>query len=249
MILKRRTQRQQSQPQGNDALKILALSTAEQGGSLAVSNNGCLVCEEYWDAKITHSKRLVKMIDHMLGQRSDVSLEDIDLFVSAKGPGSFTGLRIGISVIKGLAYAMGSPAAGVSSLDGVAFRFAFSSVPVCVMMDAKRGEVYNSVYEFDHGNLVSKTTEKVVRPEEVIEQIDTAALYVGSGSKAYLELIKQKAKTPVFSHSFQDAVSAGALIRSLTSDKALLEQDKDTLVPVYIRKSDAQLKFAEKQGC
>ena len=123
-------------------LRILSLSTAEQGCSLSVFEHKKLICEEYWADKQTHSKRLTTMVENLLDNRAGFGLSKIDGFIAAKGPGSFTGLRIGISVIKGLAYAMSKPDAGVSSLDGIGYRFSNVSVPVCVMMDARRNEVY-----------------------------------------------------------------------------------------------------------
>ena len=227
-------------------MKLLCLSTAEQGCSLAIVDGNSPVCEEFWEVKQTHSTRLVKMIEHMLEKRACMELADIDVFVAARGPGSFTGLRIGISVIKGLAYAMGKPALGVSSLDGIAFCFACSSMPVCVMMDARRNQVYCAVYQFDHGSLVSKTSERVVSPEEAIKMTKGPALFAGSGSKAYRDIIEQTADHPVIAHSFFDSVNAAALVLSLTSKDNFLDNPENILAPSYIRKSDAQLQFAVK---
>ncbi|WP_041279348.1 tRNA (adenosine(37)-N6)-threonylcarbamoyltransferase complex dimerization subunit type 1 TsaB [Desulfobacula toluolica] len=227
-------------------MKLLCLSTAEQGCSLAIVDGSILVCEEFWDARLTHSRRLVKMIEHMLESRAFMSLKDMDGFVAARGPGSFTGLRIGISVVKGLAYAMGKPAAGVSSLDGIAFRFDHCSIPVCVMMDARRNEVYCAVYHFDHGRLMSKTRESVVSPEEAIGMTSGPVVFAGSGSKAYRDIIEQTADNPEFADRFLDSVSATALLRSLASKEDFFNCPENRLAPVYIRQSDAQLQFAEK---
>ena len=227
-------------------MKLLCLSTAEQGCSLAIVDGNSPVCEEFWEVKQTHSTRLVKMIEHMLEKRACMELADIDVFVAARGPGSFTGLRIGISVIKGLAYAMGKPALGVSSLDGIAFCFAYSSMPVCVMMDARRNQVYCAVYQFGHGSLVSKTSERVVSPEEAIKMTKVPTLFAGSGSKAYRDIIEQTADHPAIAHSFFDSVNAAALVLSLTSKDNFLDNQENILAPSYIRKSDAQLQFAVK---
>ncbi|WP_299983993.1 tRNA (adenosine(37)-N6)-threonylcarbamoyltransferase complex dimerization subunit type 1 TsaB [Desulfobacula sp.] len=225
----------------SDKLKLLCLSTAEPGCSLAIIDGTSIVCEEFWTARLTHSRRLVKMIEHMLADRACMELSDIDAFVAARGPGSFTGLRIGISVVKGMAYAMGKPGVGVSSLDGIAFRFVHSSIPVCVMMDARRNEVYCAVYHFDHGRLVSKSQERVVCPEDAIEMADGAALFAGSGSKAYRDIIEQTADHPVIAHDFLDSVNAAALALSLSLKDNFLDNPENILVPSYIRKSDAQL--------
>ncbi|MFH2093531.1 MAG: tRNA (adenosine(37)-N6)-threonylcarbamoyltransferase complex dimerization subunit type 1 TsaB [Pseudomonadota bacterium] len=220
---------------------LLCLSTAEQGSSLAIVDGDRLICEEYWDTRQTHSKRLLSMIEHMVKERSGLDLKDIDAFVAARGPGSFTGLRIGISAVKGLAYAMGKPGLGVSSLDGIAFRFAYASIPVCVMMDAKRDEVYTAIYQFKAGHLLSKTRERVMNPSEAIAMVDSPAVFAGSGSKAYKTIIEQQTDNPVIAAPHLDSTSAMALIQSLVSAGNFLDHPGNRLEPVYIRKSDAEL--------
>jgi tRNA threonylcarbamoyladenosine biosynthesis protein TsaB len=227
-------------------MKLLSLSTAEQGCSLAITDGDALICEEFWTSKQTHSKRLVKMIDHMLEDRSGLKLEEIDGFVAAKGPGSFTGLRIGISVIKGLAYAVEKPAFGVSSLDGIAFQFICSSIPVCVMMDAKRNEVYCAVYAFDNGKLISKSNEMVINPKDAIRMTNGSTLFAGSGSKVYKDVIEQEAANCVFAPKFINYVNATALVQSLFSQENFIKNPENILTPSYIRKSDAELQFVEK---
>jgi tRNA threonylcarbamoyladenosine biosynthesis protein TsaB len=222
--------------------RLLSLSTAEQGCSLALVNGLSLVYEEFRTTRVTHSSRVLKMIEDMLKNRVGTTLDDIDGFVVARGPGSFTGLRIGISVIKGLSYAMNKPAAGVSSLDGIAFRFSCASIPVCAMMDAKRGEVYCSIYYFSEGLLIAKTPEVVVGPGEAVAMTQgKPALFVGSGSKAYKDMIQQEANHPVFTQSFFDHTSAAALVQSMRlRDRYFFESGRD-LLPKYIRKPDAEL--------
>lgn len=224
-------------------MKLLSLSTAEQGCSLAITQNDNIICEEFWTNKLTHSKRVLIMVEHMLEKRACMELDDIDGFIASKGPGSFTGLRIGISVIKGIALALDKPAAGASSLDGIAFRVKYSSIPVCVMMDARRDEVYCAFYQFDQGRLVSKTREIVADPEKAIEMTKGATLFVGSGSKVYRSIIEKKADKPVIAHNFQDHVSAAAMVQSLYSKDGFLYNPENILKPSYIRKSDAQLQF------
>ncbi len=186
------------------------------------------------------------MIEHMLEKRANLALEEIDTFVAARGPGSFTGLRIGISVIKGLAYAMGKPAYGVSSLDGIAFRFVHSSLPVCVMMDARRNEVYCAVYQFEQGCLLSKSRESVVPPNEVLDFVEQPAVFAGSGSRVYKDMILEKADHPVMADEFMNSVDAAALLRSLQMKKDYAESPENSLTPTYIRKSDAELNFTVK---
>jgi tRNA threonylcarbamoyladenosine biosynthesis protein TsaB len=228
-------------------LRILSLSTAEQGCSLAVFENKILVCEEYWASKQTHSKRLVAMVENLVENRAGFELSKLDGFIAAKGPGSFTGLRIGISVIKGLAYAMSRPDAGVSSLDGIAYRFCHASVPVCVMMDARRNEVYCAVYYFEKGVLKQKSNEVVCTPEQAVFMAGENAFFAGSGSKAYQELILSLTnQAAVFACESMDHVSAAALAHPLFLNDDFFNCSENILMPAYIRKSDAEIQFDEK---
>lgn len=230
-------------------MKILALSTAEQSCSLAVIDNDVLVYEERWSSRQTHSKRVLQMIEHGLVNRADIRLEDIDAFIAAQGPGSFTGMRIGISVIQGLAFSTGTPALGVSSLDGIAFRFSHVTHPVCAMMDARRNEVYCAVYQFNNGALVSKSREKVLEPEAAVLMAGPTAFYAGSGSKVYQSVIEKNAQHCQLSHPFADSVNAATLVQVLSCKGDFLrDHEKYTLTPSYIRKSDAELQFIEKKG-
>jgi tRNA threonylcarbamoyladenosine biosynthesis protein TsaB len=229
-------------------LKLLSLSTAEKGCSLAVTDGAGLVCEEFWTSRLTHSRRLVKMIEQMLDNRAGMELADIDGFVAARGPGSFTGVRIGIAVVQGLSFALEKPCAGVSSLDGIAWRFSHSSHSVCAMMDARRNEVYSAVYQFERGRLTSKTREQVVSPQKAVDMAKASTVFAGSGSKAYREIIEKTADNPVIAHEFMDSVSATALVRSLTSTGTPFDHPENVLTPSYIRQSDAELQFLEKSG-
>lgn len=226
-------------------MKILSLSTAENGCSLAIMDGRKLVCEELWTSRKTHSKRIMGMIDHLLSERAKMSIEDIDGFVAAKGPGSFTGLRIGISVVKGFAVALGKPEYGVSSLDGIAFQFFTASCPVCVMMDARRDQVYSSVYLFEKGRLVSRTPEKVDHPLTLLPDHEGPVLFAGSGAKVYEDLIRDNVKEPFFAGQSVENVSAKAMVKVLYDTPDFQNSQKFFLVPDYIRKSDAELAFGQ----
>lgn len=216
---------------------------------MALFDDNNLVFEFGLFSRQTHSKGLLHMIEQAVESREGMSVNRIDGFIAAKGPGSFTGLRIGISMVKGLAKAVSKPCAGVSSLDGIAFRFCHSQKPVCVMMDAKRKEVYSAVYQFDHGKLVQKGPEMVCSPETAVDRAGVDALFVGSGSKAYREKICiRTCDKAVFSSPSMDGVSACALVISGMSDDGEFDFKNNPLAPVYLRKSDAQLHFEKKTG-
>ncbi len=231
-------------------MRIFALSTAEKGTGMALFEGRDLVCESYWAGIQSHSKRLLTMVEQMVVGQAGLTVEEIDGFIAARGPGSFTGLRIGISVVKGMAAATAKPCAGVSSLDGIAFRFSAASVPVCVMMDARRQEVYTALYRFDRGRLVEKCSEQVCAPEVAIESAGPNALFAGSGSKAYLAQIQEVAGAESqVSPNHMDAVSAAALAEPALADPLFFSSGAYDLTPTYLRKSDAQIHLSEKNKC
>jgi tRNA threonylcarbamoyladenosine biosynthesis protein TsaB len=227
-------------------LKILSLSTAEQGCSLAVFDGESLVYEEYWTSRITHSKRLLGSIQSLFENKINFGLKDVNLFVCTRGPGSFTGLRIGISMIKGFGFAFGKPTLGVSSLDGIAYRFSNVPQPVCIMMDAKRHEVYSATYRFKDGTLEKKSEEVVADPEKIVNRSAPNTLFAGSGSKAYGSVIKENASDPIISSGYEDGVNAVALVKALVGADNYLENAAHLLVPSYIRRSDAEMQLGKK---
>ena len=227
-------------------MNLISLSTAEPECSIAFIVDGQLIYEEFWLDRTTHSKRLLTMIDHVLQHWVKKTLAEFDGFVAAKGPGSFTGLRIGISTAHGIALASGRRAYGVSSLDGLAYRFSYATDRVCAMMDAKRGQVYCAVYRFKNGQQASKSEEHVCSPEKAVALAGPDALFAGSGVVAYRSVISDTARNPVFSDPFDNAISAAALIKSLLDTDDPLDEQRQQLSPVYLRQSDAEMQFVEK---
>lgn len=228
---------------GADSMILLCVDTAETSCSIALIDRGTVLCEAYYSSRITHSRVLMGMIDQMVIRQAGLSPDAIDGFVVTRGPGSFTGVRIGISVVKGLAYAVGKPMAGVSSLDGIAWQFSRASIPVCVLMDAKRGEVYSSTYRFGNTGSVESTPEQVTDPGTAIAEAGTSkALFCGSGAIAYRDLIRSTfGPRAVFAPGFQNTVRAAALAGAAIERGGGCFQDPGAVLPVYLRRSDAEI--------
>ena len=245
-------------------MKILAVDTAEQSCSVALVEDNVPICETFHLSRMTHSRTLMDMIVNMVENMAGITIHDVDGFAVASGPGSFTGLRIGISVVKGLAFATLKPSAGISSLDGIAYQFLFSSVPVCVMMDAKRGEVYCAVYLFSDGRLTQKSDEFVVSPEQAVSIVDNTnqphtnrtpqiytqfqtnnkCLFAGSGAVAFRTLIQDiMGDKALFAPQFQNSVRASALAHVVFEDTTRLSLANGAIVPVYLRLSDAEMNY------
>jgi len=230
-------------------MKILAVDTTEQGGSIALVENGIPLCERYVAGLKNHAVTLMPLVERMLKEDAGLGLDALDGFVVSRGPGSFTGLRIGISMVKGLALATGKPVAGVSSLDGIAWQLSHASLPVCAMLDARRGEVYCAMYQFENGELISKGEEKTISPEDVPALVGSTALFAGSGAMVYGPCIAgAMGKGAFFAPGFQNHVSALALAHVFFHDAGVCLKDPGELIPVYLRRSDAEINYKKQAG-
>ena len=138
-------------------MKILALETSAKAVSAAVTENGKVLCSGYQDTGLTHSRTLLPMAEDML-KNAELKLADVDLIAVAHGPGSFTGIRIGVSAAKGLAFAVDKPAIGVSTLAAMARNVAFADGLVICAMDARRSQVYNALFEAKDGMQIGRAS-------------------------------------------------------------------------------------------
>ena len=135
-------------------MKILALETSAKSVSTAVVENGAVLASAFQCTGLTHSRTLMPMLDAML-RNAELPLSSIDLFAAAAGPGSFTGLRIGVSALKGLAWTTGKPCAAVSTLEAMAQNLAFADGLLVCAMDARRSQVYHALFEA-HGGVLTR---------------------------------------------------------------------------------------------
>jgi len=229
-------------------MKILAFDTSTQSGGVALLNGPDLIAGLYMTSTKTHAKRLMSNVDTVL-RMANMDLNDCDGFVVTTGPGSFTGLRIGISAVKGFALATGKPVAGVSTLTVLACQFPWFSELVCPILDAGKGEIYTALYKHrDKNNWEQISPECAVDPEEWIMQIKAPCLFVGNGAVLHGDFIKQKIGdqarfAPPYLNMPQAVVAARIGMRQIEKGRTV---DIASLVPNYIRKSDAEIKLESK---
>jgi len=153
-------------------MKLLSLETSTKMGSIAITDNTQLLGEFQIAIKDSFSETLLPAIDHLL-KSTKISIHDVDAFVLAQGPGSFTSLRIGMSVVKGLALKNKTPIIPIPTLDGLAHNLSYSSLLVCPLIDARKGEVYTAFYKKQADHFLAKLTDdRVVTPERLIDEID-----------------------------------------------------------------------------
>lgn len=232
-------------------MKILSIDTSASVASAAVTEDEKLVCEIIVNNKLTHSQTLMPMIDSVLKQ-SETELSEIDLIAVANGPGSFTGLRIGVSTAKGLADALKKPVVGISTLTAMAYNLPYCEYLITPIMDARRSQVYNAVYRWKGTKLEEIEPPRALSVEELIEELKEKgekAVFLGDGVPVHRETIENiLGENAIFAPSCSNAQRASALA---VPARKLFEQGKATdgfgLIPVYLRKSQAEREAEEKE--
>jgi tRNA threonylcarbamoyladenosine biosynthesis protein TsaB len=230
-------------------MNVLALDTAAQACAVALVEDQTIRAEMSLGLDQTHSRHLLRLIDMVL-QAAGVDIAAIDAWAVGRGPGSFTGLRIGLSTVKGLAMATGKPVVAVSSLRALAYGAIGAPAWVCPMLDARKTEVYWALYRWNGGALERFGDENVTSLDQAIDQIAGPCLFIGSGAVRYQEVILAKrgplaALAPPGHH----AIRASAL--ALSSWQRLNRGPWDpleTLAPRYLRGADARPPTAPKGG-
>jgi tRNA threonylcarbamoyl adenosine modification protein YeaZ len=225
---------------------LLAVDTATPVCSVAISQKNHLVVESTNAIRQTHSRHLLKMIKNAL-TTAKIELSDLDGFVVTKGPGSFTGLRIGISTIKGLAKATGKPFIGVSYLECLVRQSAVAEGLVCAIMDARRKEVYYALYRFDNYQLKVIIPESVGTVSHLLAKINDRCLFMGNGIYSNREQLFEKlGEMAYFGLDCHNILKSDAVIWVGRAYLKTGRQDCiESFVPDYIRKSDAQINLTK----
>lgn len=223
-------------------MMLLAVDTSTTSCSVALFSGERLLAEETYAAGTTHSRHLMSIIHRILGGcRCDSG--SIDAIAVTRGPGTFTGLRIGISTVKGLALATQASVVGISSLAALAFPFALHDRPVVAMIDARRGEVYYARYRrYAGGAGETAVTASVGPPEAAAADVPEDAVLVGSGAVLYRRVFADRCPNVRFADPIQHVIRAASVGRLAMPRLSRGSVDSiDRLVPEYIRKSDAQI--------
>ncbi len=230
---------------------ILALDTTAVTASVALLDGECVIASSSVHNKLTHSEKILPMIDEML-KNSGYSVDDIELISVSKGPGSFTGVRIGIATAKGLAYAKKLPVVGVSALEALAENFrmlsvdSFDRVIIAPSMDARRNELYNALFAYDGNELTRLTEDRPISCEELEEEVrdlGSKLLINGDGAEKLHEYLcsRDRGVASVLAPQLilrQNAVSVGKLGYRLYLKGEY--EDVNKIAPLYLRTSQAE---------
>ena len=220
-------------------MKILAVDTTTDLGGVAVGSAGVLEGAVLVRTPQRYSQTLVPMLDFVVAQLKG-SLEEIDLLAVATGPGSFTGVRIGLAVVKAIGQSRKIMGLGLSTLEALARCFSEYSQLVAPMLDARRGQVYGAVYSWTDQQTRLCVKEQVVRPGCWLESLpeDLNPLFVGTGAAAHQDLIRSS--RPGASLMVEQPPLLSALLQ-LAEERAAEAIAVEEIRANYIRPSDAQL--------
>jgi len=222
------------------AMLILAADTSTSYYSLAICDSERVVAELNVNAGRRHAERLIDAVDWLL-KEAQLSLADMELLAVGHGPGSFTGLRVGVSSWKGLALGAGLPLVGVSSLDAMARSCAGQDVCLCPLLDARMAEVYGAVYECRGGERRKVRDEVVCSVEELLAGLPPETVFFGEGAEVYRDQIVATIPDARFADAafrFPRAWGVALEARDRLADGAV--NDPGQVRPVYLRKSQAE---------
>jgi tRNA threonylcarbamoyladenosine biosynthesis protein TsaB len=225
-----------------NSMKILSIDTSTSTCTVGVVDARGILAQSVDDSGQTHARHLMGMIDGTLTQ-AGISVQAIEGFAVITGPGTFTGLRIGISTTQGLAYALSKPIAGVTSLDALAAQSDLSVTHICSMMDARRSEVYYGLYESVAGHQRQIGQHGVSRPVEMLKHVKEPCHFIGTGARLYQDLIKSSlGSLAQFSQTSKDAIQAETIANlAMAQFQACDNQQLPAVSPYYIRRSDAEI--------
>ncbi len=224
---------------------ILAFESTAKAASVALLKDGKLLSQYTQCSGLTHSRTLLPMGEDML-KNAELSLRDVDLLAVAHGPGSFTGVRIGVSMVKGLAWASDKPCVGVSTLEAMAWHGLAAGGLICPVMDARRNQVYNALFRIENGRPVRLTEDRPIALKDLAEELKTMGeqvFLVGDGAELSFRALTEQGI---------DCVLAPENLRMQDAwGVAMAAQDKepgnaDTLLPVYLRLSQAERERQER---
>ena len=232
-------------------MRVLAIDTTSNVATAAVVEDNLLLGERILNFKKTHSQKIMPMISELLGEL-ELKASDIDVFAVANGPGSFTGLRIGVATVKALAHSVDKPVVGVSTLAGMAYNLPYCEHIIVPIMDARRNQVYTASYIWDEDGFKELSPDETISIEECVascgEFLDT--VFVGDGvpvHRAYIEeQLGDRAHFVPASATLQRASSVAMIAMEKAQRGEVMKYNE--LVPFYLRKSQAEREYDERMG-
>ena len=228
-------------------MKILGIDSSAKSASAAITDADKILGCFYTNTGLTHSQTLMPMIESLL-KYSNTSLDDIDLIAVNKGPGSFTGVRIGVAAAKGLADVKNIPVCGTSTLESMAYNLVDTDCIACCVMDARCNQVYNAIFDITDGKITRLTPDNADSIENVTEELKKykkIKFFVGDGVEICYNKLNGDSDIRIAAPSdrFQSAVGVCFCAMNASRDQYI---DSALLVPEYLRLPQAERELNKK---
>lgn len=230
-------------------MKILAVDTTATAASAALIDGGKIISEVYTNTGLTHSQTLMPMVDCVL-KGANIKVGDIDFFAVNNGPGSFTGVRIGVAAVKGMAQITGKPCIAVSTLEALAYNLSDNDCIAVSAMDARCGQVYTASFSAEKGTVTRLTPDIAVaveEPEERLKEYRKKIIFVGDGAKLCYNYYKDKLDCSLAGEllRYQRAASTAlcAYIKAENGETVSASE----LMPAYLRLPQAERELKKKK--
>ena len=226
-------------------MMILGIDSSAVSAGAAIVKDGKLIAETYLNLGLTHSETLMTLIDTCL-RNAGVCVSDIDAFAVAQGPGSFTGVRIGISAVKGLVFGTDKKVYGVSTLEGLAAGAMLEDFLICPVMDARCNQVYTAAFQYEGGKLIRRMADCAIRLDafyEYLRKQESRVLLLGDGAALTASFLEEKKDVrysmypEIFCRQHGSGVAFAAWLRYNNGEEGI---DGDALLPSYLRLPQAE---------
>lgn len=230
---------------------ILSVDSSSSTATCALVKDDEILGEINLNNKKQHSVILMDLIDKIL-KEYDIDINSLDGFVISRGPGSFTGLRIGMATLKGLAFASNKPLTSISTLDALAYNVISFNGIICSIMDALRDNVYTCLYKNENNSLIPLIKEDCLSIDEltnILKEKNLPVIFVGDGAIKHKDYLKENLPNYSFApnHSnFPKASSVGEL--GIKKIKEGIIESIDSINPIYLRKSQAEREYEKRMG-
>lgn len=232
-------------------MKILSVDSSAKTASVAVTDGEKLISECFVNAGLTHSRTLMPMVDNALTQ-ADIKIEEIDAFCVNAGPGSFTGIRIGVAAVKGLALCSDKPCAGVSTLESAAYNFIDENCLVSVSMDARCNQVYTALFRCENSKVIRICDDKAISIDDLCEELSdyNEKIYLaGDGAELCFNAFKDKlSDVSLAGENRRYQRAYGAALAAIRNENSFASSAE--LAPVYLRlpQAERELKLKINKG-
>lgn len=220
---------------------LLSLDSSAVTASVALTDGDRVIKSEFVNSGLTHSETLLPMVKRVIG---DNEFSSLDAVAITAGPGSFTGVRIGVATVKGIAFAGNIPCYGVSTLEAIAYNFVDDNCVVCAVMDARRMQFYNAIFKVENGIVSRITPDRAISIDDLREELKQYDSVIIAGDGAALcsqNIALDNCKIAADDKIYQNALSVAKCVKN---KKAIAPS---ALMPVYLRQSQAERELKLKR--